>query len=166
MFSSSWLYFFMLSIVGRVQSPLWHRHESLLETWVYVWNKDFFCWEKLPSIMIQSGSPDLWKLQTDVFLFLIPLFWHPPILFWKFAEPPVKPLYTATFKLFKKPVPTLLTLFWNPHYWTRIVIREGKRQLNFQSVEDSKKVMLSPFYWISLATSSPIFIENPTQMLI
>ena len=90
MFSSSWLYFFMLSIVGRVQSPLWHRHESLLETWVYVWNKDFFCWEKLPSIMIQSGSADLWKLQTDVFLFLIPLFWHPPILFWKFCWTPSK----------------------------------------------------------------------------
>ena len=135
---------------------LYWKHESMFETKIFLLRK----------IAQHYDSKWFRRFVETSNWYLIPPFWHPPILFWKFAHPPVKPLYIATFKLFKKAVPTLLTLFWNPHYWTGIVIRETKRQLNFQSVEDSKKVMLSPFYWISLATPSPVFIENPTQTLI
>ena len=163
MFLSSWLCFYMLSIVGR--GPI----APFTQTWVFIGNMSLCLKQRfflLRKIAQHYDSKWFRRFVETSNWYLIPPFWHPPILFWKFAHPPVKPLYIATFKLFKKAVPTLLTLFWNPHYWVGIVIRERKRQFNFQSVEDSKKVILSPFYWISLATPSPIFIENPTQTLI
>ena len=97
-----------------------------------------------PSCLLKNKCSEQKGLITS--LYLIPPFWHLP--FWGFPHPPIKSFVYCYLLTSQRFCSHTLNTVLKVHCWTGLVIREGKRQLNFLSVqvEPINAFLKKPFY--------------------